>query len=208
MERLIKGFERFRSGYFQANRELFSTLATEGQRPRILIIGCSDSRVDPGLIFDTGPGEMFVIRNVANLVPPFETGGTYHGTSAAIEFAVRSLEVEHVAVLGHAGCGGVRALLEESAVSDSDFIRPWMDIARTARDRALALTLSASQPIEAARVMAEHETVAISLANLMTFPWLRQRVVDGRLALHGLYFDVENGDLFRLNGISNTFEKV
>jgi carbonic anhydrase len=208
MDALLAGFERFRDGYFKTHRAVFTDLATKGQRPRILIIGCSDSRVDPGLIFDTGPGEMFVIRNVANLVPPFETGGSYHGTSAAIEFAVRSLEVSHVAVLGHAGCGGVRALVDGDAAECGDFVRSWMDIARTARDRALALTLSAGAPPEAALRMAEQETVAISMANLMTFPWLRERVLDGRLTLHGLYFDVELGDLFRLDGRTNTFTQV
>ncbi len=208
MDRLIEGFRRFRETYFEDNRALFSALASGGQQPRVLLIGCCDSRVDPGLIFGAQPGEMFVLRNVANLVPPFETGGTYHGTSAAIEFAVRSLEVEHVVVLGHAGCGGVRALVEGGSAEGTDFLRPWMDIARTARDRALALTLSAGEPIEAARRIAEQETVAISLANLMTFPWLRERVGDGRLTLHGWYFDVEHGDLFRLDSRSNTFQKV
>jgi carbonic anhydrase len=208
MERLIEGFRRFRETYFEDNRTLFEALA-QGQRPRVLLIGCCDSRVDPGMIFDAGPGEMVVLRNVANLVPPFETGGTYHGTSAAIEFAVRKLEVEHVVVLGHADCGGVSALIEgDEADGSDDFLHPWMGIARTARDRALALTLSANQPLEAARRICEQETVAISLANLMTFPWLRERVEQKRLALHGWWFNLDGGALYRLDPMSNTFQRV
>lgn len=207
MDRLIEGFRRFRETQFEQNRALFSALASGGQQPRVLVIGCCDSRVDPALIFGAQPGEMFVIRNVANLVPPFETSGSYHGTSAAIEFGVRVLGIEHIVVLGHAGCGGVRAMVEDSA-DGTDFVRPWMQIAHAARDRALALTLSAGEPPEAARRLAEQETVAVSIANLMTFPWLRERVTDGRLTLHGWYFDMDDGDLFRLDGRSNSFQKV
>ncbi|MGE5505710.1 MAG: carbonic anhydrase [Actinomycetota bacterium] len=208
MDRLIEGFRRFRDTYFEDNRSLFSALAQGGQQPKVMLVGCCDSRVDPGLIFGAQPGEMFVLRNVANLIPPFENQGTFHGTSAAIEFAVRKLEVEHIVILGHAQCGGVRALVEDGAAEGTDFLRPWMSIARTGRDRALALTLSANQPLEMARRMCEQETVAISLANLMTFPWLRERVERGVLALHGWWFDMEEGELFRLDPVSNTFLKV
>jgi carbonic anhydrase len=208
MDRLIEGFRRFRETYFEDNRGLFAALAQGGQQPKVMLVGCCDSRVDPGLIFGAQPGEMFVLRNVANLIPPFENQGTFHGTSAAIEFAVRKLEVEHIVILGHAQCGGVRALVEDGAAEGTDFLRPWMSIARTARDRALALTLSANQPAENARRMCEQETVAISLANLMTFPWLRERVERGALALHGWWFDMEHGELFRLDPLTNTFCKV
>ncbi|EPY03553.1 carbonic anhydrase [Magnetospirillum fulvum] len=208
MERLVEGFQHFRATYFEENRALFETLAQSGQKPKVLMIGCSDSRVDPGLLFGTQPGEMFVIRNVANLVPPFETTGTYHGTSAAIEFAIRKLEVEHTVVLGHAGCGGVRALIEEEAADGTNFVRPWMDIARAARDRCLALALSAGKTTDYARQMCEKETVAISLANLMTFPWIRERVEQGKLTLHGWWFDVEKGALWRLESQTNTFQQI
>jgi carbonic anhydrase len=208
MQRLIDGFRRFRDGYFQENRGLFSALAQGGQQPKVLLIGCCDSRVDPSLIFGTQPGELFVLRNVANLIPPYSPDHGHHGTSAAVEFAVRNLEVEHIVVLGHSRCGGVRALIEDQGVDGSDFVRGWMAIARTARDRALALTLSAGQPAEAARRICEQETVALSLANLMTFPWIRERVQDGRLMLYGWWFDLENGELFRLDPLSNTFQAV
>jgi carbonic anhydrase len=208
MDKLIEGFQRFRRTSFAQNRTLFESLAQQGQTPKVLLIGCSDSRVDPAIIFDAQPGEMFVLRNVANLIPPYAPDTGHHGTSAALEFAVRCLEVEHVVVLGHARCGGVRAMLEGQAAEQTDFIKGWICIARSARDRALALTLSAGQPIESARRMCEQETVAISLANLMTFPWVRERVEQSRLALHGWFYNIEEGKLSRLDPMSNTFQEV
>lgn len=208
MDQMIEGFKRFRDNYFAKNRPLFDNLAQQGQTPNVLLIGCSDSRVDPAIIFDAQPGEMFVLRNVANLIPPFAPDDGHHGTSAAVEFAVRGLKVGHIIVLGHARCGGVRALIEGNPNDQSDFIRGWMQIARSARDRALALTLSAGQPIEAARRMCEQETVAISLGNLMTFPWIRERVEAGNLMLHGWFYDMEDGLLFRLDPVTNTFQQV
>jgi carbonic anhydrase len=205
MEQLIEGFRRFRATYFEENRALFKALAQVGQQPKVLLIGCSDSRIDPNLIFGAQPGDMFVLRNVANLVPPFETMGTYHGTSAAIEFAVRKLEVEHVVVLGHAGCGGVRVLVEEGAADGTDFLRPWMQIARAARERCLLHAEAEGYPPMLARQICEKETVAISLDNLMTFPWVRDRVNDGRLALHGVWFDLERGELHHFDSETKIF---
>ena len=208
MKNLIDGFRRFRDSYFEENRELFSSLAREGQAPKVLLIGCSDSRVDPSLIFGVQPGELFVLRNVANLIPPYSPDQGHHGTSAAVEFAVRNIEVEQIVVLGHSGCGGVKALIEDQGAEGSDFIRGWMAIARTARDRSLALTLSAGQPPEAARRMCEQETVALSLANLMTFPWIRERVQGGRLSLHGWWYNLETAELLQLDSATNTFQPV
>jgi len=207
MDQMIDGFRRFRDNFFANNRALFDNLS-QGQTPKVLLIGCSDSRVDPAIIFDAQPGEMFVLRNVANLIPPFAPDSSHHGTSAAVEFAVRGLKVEHIVVLGHARCGGVRALIEGNSNDNTDFIHSWMQIARSARDRALALTLSAGQPIEAARRMCEQETVAISLGNLMTFPWVREQVETGKLMLHGWFYDMEDGKLFRLDPVTNTFQEV
>lgn len=208
MDSLIDGYIRFKNKRFEEQRRLFEKLAERGQKPKVLVIGCCDSRVDPAILFDTSPGEMFVLRNVANLVPPYAPDNGHHGTSAAIEFAVRGLEVEHIVILGHAKCGGVNSLIEGPGAQDYDFIAGWMSIARQARDRALALTLSAGKPIDAARRLCEQETVAISLANLMTFPWLRERVEEGRVMLHGWFFDLENGELSRLDPVSNTFVTV
>lgn len=193
MDRLIEGFRHFRQRYWREHREVYQVLAADGQSPRAMIIACADSRVDPQIIFQTAPGEAFVVRNIANLVPPYHPDAEYHGTSAALEFAVRSLRVEDIVVLGHSGCGGIGALLRGAHDGD-DFVVPWMQIAASARVRALE---AATQPEEAQR-LCELESVKLSLGNLMTFPWVRGGVEQSRLKLHGCYFDIENGDLLRL----------
>lgn len=194
MERLIEGYRRFRETYWQEHRDVFEALAA-GQNPRVMVIACCDSRVDPQLIFDAKPGEIFVVRNVANLVPPYSPNRDHHGTSAALEFAVKGLNVEHIVVLGHAQCGGVRALLTSDEGHEDDFIGSWMQIAHAARSRALS---EAPDDGETAQRICEHETVRVSLRNLMTFPWIRQRVEADKLQLHGWYFAIETGDLVRL----------
>jgi len=193
MDRLIEGYRRFRAEVWPRERSRFEALAALGQRPRALVIACSDSRVDPQMIFNAAPGELFVIRNVANLVPPCAPDAAYHGTSAALEFAVRVLAVRDIVVVGHALCGGVRALLEGAPPEAGDFVAPWMRIARAARERTLAC-----EPAEARQEACEHEVVRLSLANLMTFPWVREAVEAGRLRLHGLHFDIRSGILVAL----------
>lgn len=205
IEKLIEGFRTFRETYFEQNRELFDALA-KGQSPRVMVISCCDSRVDPGLIFGTAPGEIFVVRNVANLVPPYKPDSQYHGTSAALEFAVRSLKVSHIVVMGHAHCGGVRALLEGTGDSGSDFVNAWMDIAAPARNRAL--WRANGQPQEVIQQTCEHETVGVSLDNLITFPWILEAVEAGTLKLHGLYFDMDNGQLLKLDRKNGGFHPV
>ena len=190
MEDLIEGYRRFRAESWPRERARFEELSARGQQPRTMVIACSDSRVDPQMIFGAGPGELFVVRNVANLVPPYTPDGNYHGTSAALEFGVRVLQVRDLIVLGHAQCGGVRALLEGAPVEAQDFVVPWMNIARAARERVLECT-----PVEARQEAAEHEAVRISLANLLTFPWVRAAVEAGTLHLHGGHFAVRTGVL-------------
>jgi carbonic anhydrase len=204
MERLINGFRRFHRTYYQDHREVFDALALNGQSPRAMVIACSDSRADPQLIFGSPPGEMFVVRNVANLVPPYAPDADHHGTSAALEFAVHALSVEHIIVMGHTHCGGVDALLKQPEIPGGDFISNWMSIAQPARERALAATQG--RPEDAQRTC-EHETIKVSLANLKTFPWIRERVERGDLALHGWHFDLETGNLLRL-GSEGAFEPV
>ncbi len=197
--RLIEGFQRFRHKYFVEDRALFEQLSRRGQSPKVAVVACCDSRVDPAIVLDASPGDLFTIRNVANLVPPHEPEGTYHGTSAALEFAVRSLEVEHILVLGHAQCGGIRALMEgdlrPGGDEPYDFIGAWMSIAREARERVTA-DGTLSEPER--RPACEKAAVEVSLENLMTFPWIQRRVEDGRLQLHGWYFDLESGELSRI----------
>jgi carbonic anhydrase len=202
IDRLIEGFKSFRETYFLENRPLFDALAERGQSPKVMVIGCADSRVDPVLITGAGPGDIFVVRNVANLVPPYNPDSHYHGTSSAVEFAVRGLGVEHIIVLGHAQCGGVRALLEGAPMAGGDdFIGAWMSIAEQAREVALAPEVA---PKDRQRVC-EYETVKVSLRNLLSFPWIRSLVGEGRLTLHGWYFDIADGKLKQLDRVTKRF---
>jgi carbonic anhydrase len=201
MELLLEGYRRFRAETLPQQRQRYQELATRGQQPPVMIIACSDSRVDPATIFSAAPGEIFTVRNVANLVPPHETGAGYHGTSAALEFGVRVLKVEHLMVLGHGLCGGVRALLEGPPI-DSDFVGAWISIAEPARRCALHL----DDP-DARQTACEHETIRLSLRNLMTFPWIREAVEGGRLHLHGGWFDIHSGTL-QILGEDGVFRPV
>jgi len=156
-------------------------------------VGCVDSRVDPTRIFDARPGEMLTIRNVANLVPPYEPDSSYHGTSAALEFGVRVLEIPHIVVMGHGLCGGVKTLLEGAPVEGLEFIAPWMSIAKDACAQA-----AGSGTAEERQRNCEYESVKVSLANLMSFPWVAERVAEGKLKLHGAWFDIRIGELMVL----------
>ncbi len=188
MEKLIAGYKRFRAHGWPERRKVFEDLAESGQRPLAMVVACVDSRVDPAMIFDAGPGEIFTIRNVANLVPPYEPDNAYHGTSAALEFGVRVLEVPNLIVLGHGMCGGVRALIEGAPENARDFVAPWMSIAEPARMRTALI-----EPPEERQRCCEHEVVKVSLANLMTFPWIAERVAAGTLKLHGAWFAIHSG---------------
>lgn len=201
MDKLLDGYHRFRATGWPERKALFERLAALGQKPQTLVIACSDSRVDPSMIFDAGPGELFVVRNVANLVPAYSTPDhQHHGTSAAIEFAVRVLEVREIVVLGHALCGGAGALIDGAPPQAQDFLPDWIRIGGPARDIALNLS---DDPAER-RTIVEYQCVKLSLRNLATFPWVRERLDDGRLALQGAYFAVATGVLERL-GSDGTF---
>ncbi|ANN66891.1 carbonic anhydrase [Bordetella bronchialis] len=190
-KRLTAGYQDFLAGRFPAERNRFRQLA-EGQSPEIMVIGCCDSRVAPELIFDAGPGEIFVLRNVANLVPPYEPDSHYHGTSSAIEFAVNGLNVKHIVVMGHASCGGIRSYYDDAEpLAKGDFIGKWMSqIEETARK----VDRTGQRQDDLRRL--ELRVVEHSLKNLMTFPYIRQRVERGELQLHGAYFGVATGLLF------------
>ena len=212
MKTLIDGYKRFRAGTYQSNRALYESFATQPQKPSTMIIGCSDARVDPAINFDTAPGDVFMVRNVANVVPPYAPDGDHHGTSAALEFAVKSLEVPNIAILGHARCGGIRALVENdpnATAKTSDFIDLWMEVATPAKTVAVARAKSEMREGDTAHVcrLCEMANVRVGLANLRTFPWIAEREAAGKMQLHGLYFDITTGDLFRLNEL-NEFEKV
>lgn len=206
LDKLTAGFKRFQESRFVKDRALFEQLTKQGQSPKTLVVGCCDSRVDPAIILDCNPGDLFVIRNVGNLVPTFETAGNYHGTSAALEFGVRHLQVEDIVVLGHWECGGIRALLEGQASrpGESDFISSWTKLASHARNRVLSRM--PGEPREKLARACEREAILVSLDNLLTFPWILERVVHRELALHGWYFDLERGELLHYVPDTNRFE--
>ena len=190
MDSLLAGYRRFRAGVWPGQRAEYEALAQAGQAPVAAVVACADSRLDPAVIFDAAPGQLFSIRNVANLVPPYAPDAASHGTSAALEFAVRGLEVPHLVVLGHAQCGGVRALMEGDG-GLTDFLAGWMRIAAPARARVL----SCSDPAMDDLTACEHEVVRLSLENLQGFPWVAERVASGKLQLHGAYYGIASGVL-------------
>jgi len=195
IEQFLAGFERFQEKYFGGDESVFARLR-QGQNPRALVISCCDSRADPGMLMGAGPGEIFVVRNVANLVPPYRNGAEMPGIRADIEFAVKSLKVERIIILGHSGCGGIGALMDGEGVGGSsqyEFIGAWVSIAREAWARVQREM--AGEPKAAQRKACEQGAIALSLENLMTFPWIKERVEAGRLTLHGWYFDINAGEL-------------
>ena len=203
MKTLLEGYRRFREGSWPERRRIFESLASKGQQPQVLVISCVDSRVDPSMIFDAGPGEMLIIRNVASLVPPYEPDAAYHGTSAALEFGVRVLNVTNIVVMGHGMCGGVKALLHGAPDTAKDFVEPWMSLAEPARRRVLAAGKGVPDP----QTRCEHEVIKDSVANLMTFPWIAERVEQGTLHLHGAWFAIHSGELHVLQP-DGSFETV
>ena len=206
-DRLIEGFRRFREQHFTENDALYRQLVTEGQAPKIMVVACCDARVDPAIVLDCAPGDLFVIRNVANLVPPAESRNSgRHGTSAALEFGVRNLEVEHIIVLGHAHCGGIRSLFGEHRGESDSYINSWMRMAEGVHADVLRdFPAAASQQ---QMMVCEQRAILVSLNNLMTFPWVRQRVECGALTLHGWYFDIEHGQMMQYNPASRAFEAL
>jgi len=207
VDKLLDGYRRFRTGAFQESKPLIQELVTKGQRPQVAVIACSDSRVEPATLFQTDPGDLFMIRNVANLVPPLEEDGKFHGTSAALEFAVKGLNVKHVVVLGHAHCGGVKAMMNaDTDTSEFTFVTNWVSMLAAAHRRVLATMSGADE--ETRTRACEQNAVLVSLENLTTFPWVRERVEAGELQLHGWYIDIATADLSVYDGAQGKFEPV
>ncbi len=200
IDNLMAGFDRFHSGYFQRNQERLKELSVR-QAPEVAMVSCCDSRVDPYILFDAEPGDIFVIRNVANLVPPFESGGHFHGTSAALEFAVTGLMVKQIVVLGHANCGGIRALMEnDTAIEPDGFVDRWMRIAASAKDDVLKR--SDLHTTDQRTSACERTAVRLSLRNLLSYTWIRSRVESGDLEMAGLFYDLRSGEIEQLGEIS------
>ncbi|MBP2298674.1 carbonic anhydrase [Azospirillum picis] len=215
IRQLLAGIKAFRARYYERRPDSMRQLVTEGQHPEVLLIGCSDSRVDPALLTMAEPGELFVVRNVANLVPPYQPDGSYHGTSAAIEYAVKSLKVTEIIVLGHAQCGGIRGLIRLRAgqKGDDDFVSPWVSIAGSALDPYVGPEGSEQGRADAEKLqetpaIIERAAVRASVDNLMTFPFVRERVEDGTLNIHGWWFDLESGEMWAINPATRLFQPV
>lgn len=205
----MAGFRKFRDKYFANEHPLYQRLSTStgnGQSPKTLIIGCSDSRVDPAIITSASPGELFIVRNVANMVPPYETGGRFHGVSAAIEFAVVNLLVENIIVLGHRQCGGIRALMTNQVSQPNGFVEQWVSIAQDAKERVLS-----KYPNESEDNLCRHgeqEAIITSLHNLRTFPFVKTAIEKRGLALMGIYFDLELGQLLECDEETGQFRNI
>ncbi|MGB5445165.1 MAG: carbonic anhydrase [Psychromonas sp.] len=206
VDKLIAGHQRFREGYYEQNKRKLSKLAKQGQNPKIAIVSCSDSRVDPTTILDCEPGDLFVIRNVANLIPPCESCDNFHGTSAALEYAVNILQVESVIVLGHSQCGGIKSLMDTPPSSTTEtFISKWMKQLENVRNEILE---HEDDSAETHYHNCEQKGIIQSLNNLMTFPWVRERVIAGKLHLHGWHYDLDSAALFAKRNDSDEFEQI
>ncbi len=199
---LIDGYASFIRGPYAEAEGKYKKLAKEGQSPTTMVIACCDSRAAPETIFDTGPGELFVLRNVANLVPTFQPDGGQHGTSAGIEFAVNALDIQNLVVLGHGRCGGIRAALNPGPLAQGDFIGKWMNLLAPVTEQVATYSFLTNAERE---TVLERLSVRNSITNLRTFPYIREREADGRLAVHGAWFDISTGELWAMDGETGDF---
>ncbi len=208
IEKLKQGYKTFQSGPFKAQKEVYEELVDKGQKPDVAIIACSDSRVDPAIVLQADPGELFVVRNVANLVHPYNAEGPYHGTGTALEYAVQHLKVGNIIVMGHAHCGGINALLNppDDGSMESSFIPSWVSIAESA---ALKVKETMPEATDQEKSQAcEQGAILVSMENLMTFPYIRENVGNGKLKLHGWYINIREGELSTYNADTKIFELV
>ncbi len=181
---LLEGYKKFREKYVAGDNSIMDYLHDYGQRPAIMVVACSDSRVDPALILQCDPGDLFVLRNVAGIVPPCQKDGSYHGTSATLEFGVRFLEVEELILLGHSGCGGIQALLEGSSGIKSDYINKWVSLVESDEKKNLSIDDYVKYAI------------GLSYKNCLTFPWIRERLEKKSLSIHRWFFEIKTGRIF------------
>ena len=203
MDRLIEGYRKFKAGRWPEERAHYEELAKKGQKPEYLIIACSDSRADPATIFSASPGELFVVRNVAGIVPPFESDDGHRGTSAALAFAVMALDIRNVVVMGHAQCGGVAAALDGKLAAGVPFLSAWIDLLQPAKEHSAHI-----RDIGMRHVAMERDCIRLSLKNLMTFPFVAERVKSGRVVLHGARFGIADGKLEILDQTRDEFVSV
>ncbi|NKB46810.1 MAG: carbonic anhydrase [Legionellales bacterium] len=183
-EKILQGYQQFRKRYAQADDSIMQLLSRRGQHPEFMIVACCDSRVDPALILQCEPGELFIVRNVANIVPPYENDESYHGTSAALEFGICYLQVKHLVILGHSQCGGIQALLNQQTLAQqNDFIGHWVSL------------IAGDQSVHTSVDSQAKAALSLSHANCLTFPWIRQRVDQQQLSIHRWFFDIESAEI-------------
>ncbi len=197
-KKLIDGFHLFKRDYYQSDKsESYKNLIEQGQKPEMLVLACSDSRIDPAILTNSDPGEFFAIRNVAALVPPYNNGGLLHGTSSAIEYAVRHLGVKHIIILGHAECGGAKALAKNDFRATDNhnfqFLHHWLDIGKQAKENVFGILKNTDEEKKIRAL--EQALILTSMANLLSFPWIKTKCDRSELQIHGWYFDMKEGNL-------------
>jgi len=193
---MLKGYQDFRDKYALGDKSIMHSLSRNGQRPEIMVVACCDSRVDPALILQCDPGDLFVARNVANIVPPYEKDGAHHGTSAALEFGVRFLEIKHLILLGHSQCGGIQALLDNDSSNNNDFITDWVSQIKTS-------SKTMHDPDDCAKLSLQQ-----SQQNCLTFPWIKQRVEEQKLLIHMWFFDIKGGEIFSFDAEDGSYQPL
>ena len=191
--KILKGYGEFRNKYASGHESIMHTLAKQGQKPDIMVVSCCDSRVDPALILNCAPGDLFVVRNVANIVPPYEKDNFHHGTSAALEFGICMLKVKHLVLLGHSGCGGIRALLGIDNIQDNDFITNWVSLIKTDNHH--------HEDFDEFAKTALHK----SYSNCLTFPWIVEKLKNNELVIHLWFFDIDSGQIFTYSDKHKTY---
>lgn len=192
--KILNGYQQFRKKYALGDNSIMQTLASHGQSPEIMVLACCDSRVDPALILQCDPGDLFVVRNVANIIPPCEKDKGHHGTSAAIEYGVCYLNVKHIIILGHSQCGGIHATLNLESLHQNDFISSWVSLIRPASDKSVSDDDYARQAI------------LLSYTNCLTFPWIKNRIDKNELQLHLWFFDIQRGEIYSYSHEMKTYQ--
>lgn len=194
--KLLRGYREFREKYALGDKSVMQYLSSHGQQPQVMVVACCDSRVDPALILQCDPGDLFVVRNVANIVPPYEMDEAHHGTSAALEFGVRFLHVKHLILLGHSQCGGIQTLLNCDHANNNDFISNWVSVIDKKNH-------DAKETDEFAKL-----AIKESYQNCLTFPWIRERLEQQQLAIHLWYFDIKTGHIFGYSEEADEFQQL
>ncbi len=195
-KKLIEGYQSFREKYVTGDNSIMKSLASQGQQPEIMVVACCDSRVDPALILQCDPGDLFVVRNVANIIPPYEKDEAHHGTSAALEFGVCYLKVKHLIILGHSQCGGIEALLNEDNLQQNDFITRWVALIKTNKSDSRDANEFAKQALN-------H-----SFQNCLTFPWIQERISKKQLSMHRWFFNIKEGKIFTYSASHGNYREL